>query len=312
VPALVPPGFTRGPILFMGSSLTEQAEVTLLQRFWTEAGGYGARILIMPAAEQPAAAESYVKRLTDWESAEVKLLTLENRHDAQLAHHQVAIEQATAILILEGNPLRFAGLLGGTPVAQAIRRVNARGKLVAGIGRGAALLCQHMIAFERPSETGTGGQPPPFLYRKLLQFAPGLGIINRLVLDVGHLDMDKRAGASPGAQPLPAGLSRLLTAVAYNPFLVGVGLAPSTGVAVYPDSTLEVFGEGSVLVVDGAGMSYTDMHEYESEAPISMLGVQFHVLGCGYTFNFDQRTAQQPDISDIPIADVPEQSKSPF
>lgn len=296
MPALVPPGFTRGPILFLGSAANQPIDARLLQRFWTEAGSYGARILIVPTAASQAAADPYVQLFTQWEAGAINVLTVQNRPEAQQAHHLALIDQATAILILDGNPLRFASILGGTPVAQAIRRANARGKIVASIGRGGAILCQHMLVFE-PSPA----DPEPFLHRRLIQFAPGLGIINRLVLDVTN-----------GAEGLQAGLGRLLTAVAYNPFLVGVNLEAGAGVAIYAESTLEVFGAGSVLLVDGAGISYTNVHEYEREEPLSLIGVQLHVLARGYTFNFDQRTVHPPVSSDIPMTVMPEQNTSSF
>jgi cyanophycinase len=302
VPALVPPGFTRGPLLFMGTPATELTETVLLQRFWTEAGSYGARILIVPTATTAQAAEHYVHLFNTWEAAAVNVLTIASRKDAQQSHDQTLFDHATGILILDGNPLQFVSLLGGTPVAQAIRRANAHGKAVAGLGRGASLLCQHMIAFEQPSENS-----PAFLHRRLVQFAPGLGLINRLVLDVANVMPDNQS-----SNYLPRTLSTLLTAVAYNPFLIGLGLEPSVGVVVYPDSTLEVFGEGSILVIDGAGMSYTNVHEYQSETPISLLGVQLHVLGRGYMFSLDERTVHQPTTSDIPTTALPDQSRSPF
>lgn len=296
MPALVPPGFTRGPILFIGPITHPQAEANLLQRLWTEAGGYGARLLIVPTAASQAAAEPYRQLFQEWEAASVEVLTVPNRAAAQQTEQLTLIDQATAILVLDGNPLRFASILGGTPVAQAIRRANARGKVVAGIGRGGSILCQHMLVFEERSAA-----PQPFLHRHLIQFAPGLGIINRLVLDTQESLDDAHAG-----------LGRLLTAVAHNPFLVGVSLAPDSGVVVYNDSTLEVFGETSLMILDGVGVSYTNVHEAACEEALSILGVQLHVLARGYTFNFDQHVARPPVASDIPTPVAPEQDRSSF
>ena len=91
-----------------------------------------------------------------------------------------------------------------------------------------------------------------------------------------------------------------------------MSLQPGVGVVVYPDSTLEVFGAGSALVIDGADMSFTDVHEYEREEPISLLGVHLHELVYGYTFNLEARTVCPPLASDIPASSVPAQSKSSF
>lgn len=296
MPALVPPGFTRGPILFIGPATQQQAEANLLQRFWTEAGSYGARILIVPTATNHTAAEPYRQLFKQWEATSVEVLAVPNRAAAQQTDQLALIDQATAILVLDGNPLRFASILGGTPVAQALRRANARGKVIAGLSHGGALLCQHILMFE-PSAAAD----QPFLHRQLIQFSPGLGIINRLVLDTQE-----------SGQAAHAGLGRLLTALAHNPFLIGVSLAPNSGMVVYSDSTLEAFGETSLIILDGAGVSYTNVHEAERAEPLSILGVQLHVLARGYTFNFDQHTVHPPVTSDIPALVAPDQDKSSF
>jgi cyanophycinase len=132
--------------------------------------------------------------------------------------------------------------------------------------------------------------PGPFLHRSLIQFAPGLGIVNRLALDC-----DDEIGSH-----FRTHLSRLLTAVAYNPFLIGVALDPDTGAVIYPDSTLEIFGAGSAMVVDGWQMSHTDLYEHAEDAPMSVLGVQMNILGHGFTYHLDSHEAKRPPESEIP------------
>jgi cyanophycinase len=112
--------------------------------------------------------------------------------------------------------------------------------------------------------------------------------------------------------PLHTSASRLLGAIVYNPFLIGVSLGIDTGVVVYPDTTLEVFGAQHVVVVDGANVLHTDLSNLSTESQLNEFGVQVHRLVAGATFNFDQRTVQPPPQSDIPATAVPVQSKSPF
>jgi cyanophycinase len=286
MPAPVPPGFTRGPILFMGSLTAAQPFAQMMQSFWDEAGGYGARILIVPTAAPDAApVERYRRWLADAEVEWVEVLPITNRraaHDPALIER---VESATGILITDGSPLRFVGMLGGTPVAQAIRRANARGRVVAGIGQGGVVLSQHMIvAAERP----VNDAPTPALIR----FAPGLGIVNRIAVDSNN-----EAGAN-----LHTHLPRLLTAVAYNPFLIGVALEPDTGVALYANSTLEVFGAGSALLVDGARIEECDLYATPADQPFHVTGVETHILTHGCTYNLDAHTAQRPSESEIPRA----------
>ena len=286
MPAPVPPGFTRGPILFFGPLSEPRHRDHLLQSFWDEAGSYGARILLVPTACTEAAK---VEELRAWFAAaevdSVEVLPVQQRSDAKAPNLPALVDNATGILLVDGNPLRFTSMLGGTPVAQAIRRANARGRVVGGIGRAGAVLCQHMIAFDYRRSL-----PDVFLHRSLIQFAPGLGIVNRLALDCDE---------EPGSH-FRTHLSRLLTAVAYNPFLLGMALDPDTGAALYADSTLEVFGAGSALIVDGWQISYTDLHDHADDAPLSVLGAQMHLLSKGYTFNLDTHTAARPPETEIP------------
>ena len=290
MPAPVPPGFTRGPILFFGPLSDKRHRDALLQSFWDEAGSYGARILIVPtAAGDMVAADELRSWFTNAEVDSLEVLPVRQRvdaHDTQLA---ALIDNATGILLSDGNPLRFTSILGGTPVAQAIRRANARGRVVGGVGRAGAVLCQHMIAFDY-RQSLLQSMPDVFLHRSLIQFAPGLGIINRLALDC-----DEEVGSH-----FRTHLSRLLTAVAYNPFLIGLALDPDTGAAVYADSTLEIFGAGSAMIVDGWQMTHTDLYEHAENAPLSVTGVQMHMLAQGYTYNLDIHVANRPPETEIP------------
>jgi len=272
--------------MFIGALSDAQSEATLLQHFWNEAGAFGARILIIPAAgESLDAANRYQEIFNEWETDSVQQLLFSTRQDAMKPELSAAVENATGILLLGDNPLRLISTIGGTALAQALRKANARGKVVCAAGASAATLCQHLIAFDNRSR-----YPHPFLHRRLIQFAPGLGLVNRLLL---YNSSDPKEG-------LALRLSRLLSAVAYNPFLVGVSLEVDTGIVVYPDATLAVFGNNSALIVDGAQISYTDVHEYDNDGPMSILGAQIHVLSRGYTFNFDTREVGPPPVSDIP------------
>ncbi len=272
--------------MFMGPLTADHAFARMMQSFWDEAGGYGARILIVPtAASDVTSAERYRRWLLEAEVDWVELLPVTLRrtaHDPALVER---VENATGILITDGNPLRFVGMLGGTPIAQAIRRANARGRVVAGIGQGGAVLSQHMVVAPEPFVSSA---PTPASIR----FAPGLGIVNRLTVD-----SDNEAGTN-----LRTHLPRLLTAVAYNPFLIGVALDPDTGIVLYANSTLEVFGAGSALIVDGAQIEECDLYATPPDQPFHVTGVEIHTLTHGYTFNLDAHKVQRLLESEIPQA----------
>ncbi|MEZ4733549.1 MAG: hypothetical protein R3E79_41160 [Caldilineaceae bacterium] len=302
MPAPVPPGHTRGAIVVIGPNSTSIAETTnglsqqrgqqqLWQRFWSEAGGYGARIVICGTPGTEAESSAYHTLLMTMEAASVQQIQLATRGAALEADHSRAIEGATGILLLAPTPFHLAALLGGTPLATTIRRANARGKTVAGAGDSAAFLCQHMITANHTDE-----RPKPRLLRDLIHFAPGLGLVNRLLFTVA-------SAAKPTTQHH---LVALLTAVAHNPFLIGVAIEANTGIVIYPDTTVEVFGANNVLLVDGHLISYTDIHEAKRDQLLSVHGVQLHLLKQGQTYNFDTHTVHPQSDTDIPVEGAPE------
>ncbi|MDE4976267.1 Type 1 glutamine amidotransferase-like domain-containing protein, partial [Francisella tularensis subsp. holarctica] len=74
-------------------------------------------------------------------------LKIETRLDATTnKEYQDILSQCTGIFMTGGNQLLLSTTLGGTPVAQLIRRLNAKGVHVAGTSAGAAFISGFMIA----------------------------------------------------------------------------------------------------------------------------------------------------------------------
>jgi len=91
----------------------------------------------------------------------------------------------------------------------------------------------------------------------------------------------------------------LLTALAYNPFALGVGLDEDTAAFIGPDETLEVVGSGGVTIIDPSDVEFSSMHQVEKHEPVSLIGVRLHILVRGGEFNLHTRhasaTAQSSD-----------------
>ena len=139
---------------------------------------------------------------------------------------------------------------------------------VAGTSAGAAFISEHMIAF------GDGGASP---VAGAVRMAPGLGLTNRFVIDQHFRQRDR--------------LGRLLTALAYNPFAVGIGLDEDTAAFIGPDETLEVEGSGGVTIVDGSGVSYSSIDKVSDGQSVCMLGLRMHILSAGATYNLNTHVA---------------------
>lgn len=272
MPAPIPPGHTRGQIMFIGNLVTAEAAATLLQSFWTEAGAYGARILVVNVAEDTHSDLAHTL-FRQWEAAGVARINIATRAAGLDPAHLERVEDATAILITAPGALHLTRRLGGTALAQAIRRANARNKIVGGIGPAASALCQHMLV----EPDGQAGANHP------VHFAPGLGLINRTAVITTHAQTAETAIRS-----------QLLAAVQCNPFLVGVGLTPDSALIVYQDSTVHTHGRAYIL--DGAEI--TDDTFLAPDAAPTM-----HRLSTGYAYNLDRHVLLPPAETDIPSAE---------
>jgi cyanophycinase len=107
--------------------------------------------------------------------------------------------------------------------------------------------------------------------------APGLGLTNRVIIDQHFRQRDR--------------LRRLLSALAYNPFAIGLGLDEDTAAFIGPDDVVEVEGSGSVTVLDCASVKFSSMDRVQEHEPVALLGVQLHILARGTLFNLRTREA---------------------
>jgi cyanophycinase len=181
------------------------------------------------------------------------------------------LERASGVFFTGGNQLRIATILGGTPVARIVRRLNAAGAVVGGTSAGAAILPEHMIALGASGATPAAG---------IVQVTPGLGLTNRVVVDQHFRQRDR--------------LGRLLTALAYNPFAIGLGLDEDTGAFIDPDNVLHVIGSGAVTVVDVSRLGHSSIAEANPGDPICMTNIRLHVLPHGARFDLHLREAHPP------------------
>lgn len=267
---------TLGYIIPIGGAEEKLAEPAILSRFVTIAGGKDARICVIPTASQASdTGERYERIFRDLGVAEVFSLHFKERSDCRRADWLAKLESATGVFMTGGNQLRLSTLLGGTPVADMIRARNQENGLhVAGTSAGASIMAQHMIAY---------GNEGPTPRADMVTLAPGLGLTDRAIIDQ-HFRQRNRLG-------------RLLTAISYNPRLIGIGLDEDTAAFIAPDCTLEVVGSGAITIVDPQDMDFSSMDSANRHQPVSLINIRIHVLVEGGTFNMLTREARPAQVA---------------
>lgn len=249
-------GVQRGYIIPIGGREDKLASPHVLKSFVELAGGEDACISIIPTASLlPDTGDCYVEVFQNLGVKNIHNLKIENRLDATNPEFLNKLEQSTGIFMTGGNQLILSTTLGGTPIAQMIRRLNANGVHVAGTSAGAAFMSGFMIA------GGAAGLMPRC---NMVSLAPGLGLSNKLLVDQHFSQRDR--------------LGRLLTALSYNPYMIGVGIDEDTGAFMDGDGVIEVRGSGMITIVDLSHLKHSSMHSARDNDPISLVDIRMHLL----------------------------------
>ena len=269
MPSKVSEDGQRGWIIPIGGAEDKLQRRRILKRFVQLCGGRDSRIVVIPTASRLADTGARYADLFDrLEVGNVQVADILTRDDAERPDYLEMIEQATGVFLTGGNQLRITTIIGGTSTAKLIRVRNANGLHVAGTSAGASVLSEHMIAFGKDGSSPRAGS---------VRLAPGFGLTNRFIIDQHFRQRDR--------------FGRLATALAFNPFAIGIGLDEDTAAFIGPDNTLEVEGSGAITVVDAGGMTFSSMADVRQTEGVCLLGLTVHILTAGATFNLHTRQA---------------------
>jgi cyanophycinase len=277
---------TPGPLLLIGGAEDKVGSQTILRRFVQLAGDHDAHIIVIATASafHDLVGQRYAELFRALGAGQADVLHLNNRIEAQQSEPLHQLQSASGIFITGGDQLKLTAVLGGTPISHELHQRHRAGCVIGGTSAGASAAADHMLAY------GSSGIPPR---KAMMQFAPGFGLVRGVVVDQ-HFGARGRAG-------------RLMTAIAHNPHLLGIGLDEDTAAEIDAEGWLTVLGQGSVMIVDGIEMSYTDIHLVADKAPLTIFGMRLHMLANGYAYNIQSRTPRLPPVA-APVPAEPSSS----
>ena len=269
----------EGTVIVIGGAEDKIRDRIILNRFVSLAGGDEAVVVVISTASALGheTGERYRTIFAELGVRTARPLHAMTRAQANDETFARAVRDATGIFLTGGNQLRLSSTLGGTRLAEAILERFHHGAVIAGTSAGASAMSSHMIAF------GASGATPK---HRMAAIAAGLGVLPGVIVDQ-HFQQRNRLG-------------RLLSLIAQNPSLLGLGVDEDTAGVVGPDLVLEVIGRGSVTVVDGAAAE-TDAWEVRGHRPVMISGVVLHSLPAGYRFDLRRRhRVAQPNLKALP------------
>ncbi len=267
-----------GSLVIIGGAEDKHNDCTILREVVELAGGKSARLLVLTAATQEPAVvgAQYRDIFLRLGAAEVGVLDVARRDQADDPMVSRLLEHASGVFFTGGDQLRITSILGGTRLYQHLLAAYRRGVIIAGTSAGASVMSSTMIVH------GSGEQEPKQIGVRL---APGFGLVRDVVIDQ-HFAQRGRLG-------------RLLSAVAQNPYVMGIGLDENTAMIVRQNE-FTVMGSGTVTILDGQHISFTNTSEVSPTDALALADVRLHVLPSGYGFSLQQRkpiAADEPEMT---------------
>jgi cyanophycinase len=268
----VPPGH----LMIIGGGEDRTQDMRVLRRFIELTRSATPKVVVLTAAssEQDLVAEVY-RHAFGILGAQYSVFAMHTRQDA--AHPTVIdhILEADGVFMSGGDQRKLLAIIGGTRTAAAMHRIyRERGACIAGTSAGASAMSEHMLA---------EGHVDPHPKKGAVSLAAGLGFVPRAIVDQ-HFSERQRLG-------------RLLTVVAQNPYLLGVGIDEDTALVIERGSGIEVVGRGAVTLVDGREMNSDFLELYDREL-IELHNVRLHLLPDGARHGMQEGAA--PDSSPMP------------
>lgn len=255
---------TPGPLLIIGGHEDKEGDRAILRELAGHLKG-GKLVLATVASHAPEGYfEAYQNAFADLQVGELVELYVHERAETFDGMADLFAD-AAGVFFTGGDQLRISSQIAGTPIEQAVRDLHARGGIVAGTSAGASVMSDTMLVKGTSRVSHRIGD---------LHMAPGLGLMSHAIIDQHFAERGR--------------IGRLLGAVAQNPRVLGVGVDEDTAILVKGDS-FRVIGSGAVTVVDGLGVTHSNIAEARPERTLSIHDVRLHALAAGDCYDFERR-----------------------
>ena len=258
-----------GHLLVIGGAEDKYNERRILKKFLELAGGEKAEVLIVPVASDfpEFAADVYTQAFRNLGVANPRVLRATSRQDVFQADADLLLDGVTGVFMTGGDQMRLVSILGGTKFADKLRHMVRETNIVlAGTSAGAAGMSTSMIV---------RGESTPHPHKNSVRLSPGLGFLKNIIIDQHFTERGR--------------ISRLITAVSFNPYNLGIGIDENTAIILNKEGMMEVYGQGSITIVDGSQITYNEIAEVADNQEFSVCGVQLHVLRDGLFYDYLNR-----------------------
>lgn len=263
-----------GNLIIIGGAEDKEGDKEILKRVAKYIDSEKEKLIIATiATEYPEKSyQNYKDVFSNLGIKNIDKLDISTREDAFNKKNVELINSSNLLFFTGGDQLRITSMIGGSPVYDAVKELCNNGGLIAGTSAGASVMSDTMIV------QGEDDESP---HKCTLKMSPGLGLVKNIIIDQ-HFAQRGRIG-------------RLLTAIAQNPEVLGIGIDEDTAIVVSDKGTAEVIGSGAVYFIDGSSIDYSNVSEQYSDEVLSMFNIKLHVLKEGNKFNLLDKVPFEED-----------------
>jgi len=193
-------------------------------------------------------------------------LNIEYRADANNEEIIKVLKDASGVFFCGGDQHKINTLISCTLLCQYIRDIYNTGGILAGTSAGASVLSETMLIYPQHVNSNNGNE---------FELAPGLSFMPRDILIDQHFSQRKRFG-------------RIISVVAKNPRLLGIGLDENTAIMLERGNKVKVIGEGLAYIFDGSSITFMNLEN-------TAYNMKVHILSEGYEFDLKIRSPVIPN-----------------
>lgn len=172
------------------------------------------------------------------------------------------VRNADAVYFSGGDQLKLTSIYGGTEFLRVLKdRYIADGLLVGGTSAGAMALSTPMIyAGNKEVQQIAGG----------IKVTTGLEFLKDVCVDTHFVDRSR--------------FVRMAQVIASNPTCIGLGIEEDTAVIVRRGAEAEIVGNGIVIVIEGFGITDSNILDHDSTDKIYIHDLNVWLLSAGTTY----------------------------
>ncbi|MCW3105975.1 MAG: hypothetical protein JWQ09_481 [Segetibacter sp.] len=176
------------------------------------------------------------------------------------------VNQADAIFFSGGNQLLLTSIYGGTPFLTHLKEKYINTNLViGGTSAGAMAMSSPMIYAGDEEVQQLGGE---------IKITAGLEFLRDVSIDTHFVHRGR--------------FVRMAQVIATNPTAIGIGIEEDTAIIVRNGRDAEVIGSGTIIIIDGYNIRYSNAKEFENKEPVSIKNLRVDILKKGNKFTIEQ------------------------